>query len=655
MAGTPELLLEKVIPAQHHERPKSMPIDFRDVTYGVRMERRRTSVGEEAHHGVEAGTIGDMTTGVFWQTADEKLRPIGGWRYGAWPAIASSKSTALPVGKLGLTGTWLADTRFEELGVSTYDGAALIPGEPILVLDTQNEDEQEPIAFRWTSPPMIVHWRNEEPGTLSTIWYDIDDKDKIDGEHRFAHTHTLFRITGFGPGPAGTVDPFALTPQTIALNLTLGPEIADPPTAIPIPGGGVVIKPGKVKTAATGFCYFYGKTPGADDPRVDTPAVPPTPAVAPASWEEFGPFSVGYGEADPHYLYTNDGKLGVSPLSFVTNQTSFHTPGPTGLLRKGPMEFSASPYFEGKDESVRVKVYMSFDEGHPGAPGKGGEIIDGAWRFWTTTVNLPPEPGEGGGGGMVTFGGGGAAGAYGGSGGGPIPGPQTAAAQYRGRAGTGVYLDFLLGNRYGKPSQTHLADLRYASDQGDLARAQLAVTPVTWRAQTFGAREARDTWLRSRRGPRKYYRGGAGPGGEMFADPIVQLAMVEDQSLPAKYESDLSGASFWLCHASLWFGNRYLSKTGTPADGWKQVLAADGDLCFLPFDAAGAADPQRTLKIQGNATVAGLHNIFNFHRVTAGDTITIPSRQQMGIHGLLTVEAGGVLAISPDGQLAVRP
>ena len=44
-----------------------------------------------------------------------------------------------------------------------------------------------------------------------------------------------------------------------------------------------------------------------------------------------------------------------------------------------------------------------------------------------------------------------------------------------------------------------------------------------------------------------------------------------------------------------------------------------------------------------------------FHRVSAGDTITIPGKQQMSVHGLLTIEAGGVISISPDGQLAVRP
>ena len=570
------------IPLQNHGfEDDGLPPERRATVYGVRGGRRLKDTGDLGDFEHDPTSRGDIISGIFLP-ADPKKRAIGTWRWGGYPMVWAGGGKASVV----LDASWTVDSRYPAIEAALPPTFGDIPvGTPVIVFDAQKEGEQIPIAYPLGGKvPIVSQWRGKDIPSFSTIVYDITGDGKLSVAFT-ARLDTAWRVTGFDPVIVGSVDPTAPPPpQTLAWVLT------------------------EAKTGG-GHGYCYALTPGVEDSRSDDPDTGPAPGIGIAGLEALGPFSVGYGEADPHFLFFNTEGIPVVPLAFGID-TAWHPPGPTGLLKKGNLDFEVATYPGAGEYNRRTVVHLQFD------PGKLGMLgVFGVWRWWGTTAwqESMTESSAGTSSATVTFDGPRSRKIPGQN---QITGSSPAALALRaarqlvnplatvGARALTAYEEISAPSRQGFPLPECFDQARFVGHAAVVAELEKFDRPVVWREEAFGKRLAGGGvgWETNWEGPRGKFFQGTGDGGSAFMPPELAIRDAQadpERRAPQEFFDQLRTTWRVMLRTRFAWANFVDLDTGTPIDAWLVTLQPNGDLNYDPVDEGGQPAPARAIHING--------------------------------------------------------
>jgi len=715
------------LPLQHHGyATEELNIMTRHCVKGVRMlgDAIKTDTMPERIH--DERTRGDITAGCYLHPTS---RIIGGWRFGGWPAAMHEPEKFLPI----RDGKWTVDERFvpEPVTFSPLLPLKIPAGMPLIVLDSQDENEQHCLGFP-SGGVLVAHWRGNGPNTASTYVYDLTG-DELDLAHR-ARIDTAWRVSLVELSDRDFLA-FGESKTVAALNMTRNAQgrgygaawwdrivgymsherggPMHPGSAfgdkhnIGVNAEGDTINPAHLWTGAR----FY-MAPGLDDelrfeplawsPGLTTPyvmAVNLRKAPGDWAWQSYSiwappdqPPEDPPGEPPEDPTGKNPParppgdpqppKKPVPPKRPLIAGTVIPQPLPpvAGTFIPQPiqpeieLEGFGPPLLPPGDGPPRLRL----DQG-PGFSGEGlpfplpGSLpqppispddeafldrdpADDEGAAFLDQFSTPQEGVD------------------------PLPDGKTARAfqvpiapgdtQQRGRTGARTHAEaqspglLAKAQAYWIPGQ----DLRHIAMPSNRALRVLCDNPVQGRLESFGQFDSRGVPVHVRGPQSDRYKGGAGVGGfALIPAPWDMADYRTGETRPAAVNTPRTQLALMGEDTDLRWANLYRDDLGQATRGWfarlDDTTPATPDLCISPMDANGDPSAVGTLKllsdvaILGNLVVGGGVTAtpnFSYHRISAGDTVTIRAKQQMTIHGPQIIEAGGIQIIEADAQLILE-
>lgn len=359
--------------------------------------------------------LGGSTKGEKSQSGQFKPPTAGGGKVQPLPPSNPGGSHTQPAHPIR-DALWDADVRFATKGVSIAPEVGRLPGGwPMIVTAGTEEDTQVDLGFP-VGGLLAAPWHAGEPESGTWV-YDLTETNTLDKDRR-AHLQSLVRVWGPIDKPdfawVGALNLDTYRGQWGAGGPGTGADFGL--------GNGLAIQMGLARGGMPGSAVFADEcvdTGSKGDPN-KTQEKQSHPAFAQrlgaGTHRVGGPFHVGFGRHDMHYIGSNADGDELNPLHFDPNALWC-----LDEVLDGPMKFETVPWEEPKPEDwpgELVETHLRFDQATQ------------HWRWQTKVPYSVIVPGyreiTGGPGGGTTTGGGpggggpGGGGPGGGSGGGTV-------------------------------------------------------------------------------------------------------------------------------------------------------------------------------------------------------------------------------------------
>lgn len=349
------------LPLQHHDYEREgANVMTRHVVYGVRMKASQLEGGEVSERIIDEETRGDITSGIFVKTKSERKRLIGAWRFGATPMLSYSDANSDKLeASVVRYGDWRVDDRLERTEV-TYAPCGperVAGGLPVLVLDSQHEDKQEPLGYVCTNTIVAQHL-GKAPSSFSSMIAEIDPEGNVDPD-RLARADTMMRVVSVAAARRGTFAPGAAAKAKGEGNAAAW-CMSKSPTG---PGQGVI---------------WFGPSaparPTGSFSDLDV-AVAGGGSVNFTSYERRGPFHPGAGMADKHREAINSDGEPMLPTHLDVNALWYRD-----VLRDARLDFTDPLAPNPAEFPHAVRTWLQYHKD-----------LD-RWIFWTGIPFQNPVP-----------------------------------------------------------------------------------------------------------------------------------------------------------------------------------------------------------------------------------------------------------------------